>query len=257
MRNLFVICGGVRTFLDCIDNIYDNVISQLFDKNDEIYIYFYLKLTDPGPRYIVGFNYAYTDLEQDKVLNKINEFNKRDPKMTIYHKILKNSEINDEELMRQVKDRSRYVNYMLLDNILLRGLHFFYNFECCGKYILELEKEKGFMFDNIVYSRPDLYFTEKCKSINEYVSDRVVLGTGINSYSNDQIAIIPRKYLKHFFFDRMELFRTNTRFYCESNENVYWQTIPFVVEDIGKYQIKREKVFPYTTEDVGKPLATL
>jgi hypothetical protein len=41
--------------------------------------------------------------------------------------------------------------------------------------------------------------------------------------------------------------------YCESNESIYWHTIPYIVDDIGKYEIKREIIIPYSEENIGKP----
>ena len=48
---MIVIPGNCRTFLDCFDSCYRHIISKLFSEDEyNIYIYLYLKLTDPGPK---------------------------------------------------------------------------------------------------------------------------------------------------------------------------------------------------------------
>jgi hypothetical protein len=211
---LFVLAGNCRTFVDCIDSCYSHIISKLFMGVDvNIHIYLYLKLTDPGPKGTPGLNFTYQNINHDSVVNKINE----------------------------VKDRSKYFDNYARDATLLRGLHCHYNFERCGKYILEKEVSLGIKFDSIIYIRPDLYFTEDCKPINTYDMSKVTLATGCypGGYANDHIAIIPRDYCKAFFFDRMEVYRTNTTKMFDTPETVYWHTINYNVRDIGKYYTKR------------------
>ena len=62
MKNvIFVLSGNSRTFIDCIDSIYTHLILKLFPKDVNIYIYMYLKLTDPGPKGQDGWNFKYKD----------------------------------------------------------------------------------------------------------------------------------------------------------------------------------------------------
>jgi hypothetical protein len=97
---------------------------------------------------------------------------------------------------------------------MLRTLHCHYNFEICGKRILEIEKEKNVIFSNIVYVRPDLFFTSEAKSIEKYNSNLVTLGEGPNRCNIDHLARIPRKHFIDFFFNRMNVYRNNdTKFY--------------------------------------------
>ena len=72
-----------------------------------------------------------------------------------------------------------------------------------------------------------------------YTSDKVILGFGIHRNHNDHFAIMPRKYMTNFFFDRMKVYRENTATRFRMPEDVYCHTIPYVVEPIGKYVIKR------------------
>ena len=76
-------------------------------------------------------------------------------------------------------------------------MHCHYNFECCGKYILEKEKNNNMVFDYLI--RPDLYFIKDCDSIDKYDNSKITLGTGPNCYNNDHIAIIPRLHFNSFF----------------------------------------------------------
>jgi hypothetical protein len=93
--------------------------------------------------------------------------------------------------------------------------------------------------------RPDLFFHTPCHNISEYVTntdtDKIILGKGPNPYNNDHIAIIPHKYKDNFFFERMNLIRTNDKEKLQTSEEIYWNTIQgkYKVKPIGKYQIKR------------------
>jgi hypothetical protein len=235
---LFVLSGNCRTFIDCFESLYNNVISKLFTKDYNIYVYFYLKLTDPGPKGQDGWNFEYKDIEYDTILSKINQIIYTYSTLHIEYKLLTKNEISDDELMLQVKDRTLYrENYK--DNILLRGLHCHYNFEKCGMHILNLEEEHKYIFDYIIYIRPDLFFIDVCDNIEMYNNSIITLGIGPNNYNNDHIAIIPRQHLNSFFFDRMNVYRNNTIHYFISPEEIYWHTITYEVKKIGKYYIKR------------------
>jgi len=52
-------------------------------------------------------------------------------------------------------------NYLFsysLDSVLLHGIHCHYNFEKCGEYLINKEKNINKKFDYIIYVRPDLFF---------------------------------------------------------------------------------------------------
>ena len=236
---IFVFSGNCRTFIDCFDSSYSHVISQLFPKDIHIFIYFYLKLSDPGPKGQNGWNFEYKDLDMKIVLDKINEIKTNHPTINIEYKLLSGDEISNTDLLAQVKDRKLYTGLYEKDNILLRGLNCHYNLEKCGLYILEKELSNQFNFDYIVYVRPDLFFLNSCKNIETYSSSIITLGEGPYSYNNDHIAIVPRNHLNSFFFDRMNVYRNNTEKCFISPEEVYWHTIKYEVKSIGKYFIKR------------------
>jgi hypothetical protein len=236
---LFVLSGNSRTFIHCIDSIYTHIISKLFPQNINIFIYLYLKLSDPGPKGQDGWNFEYRDNDYNIILDKINRIKIDYPAINIDYKILPTDEISDNDLISQVKDRSLYTGYYIKDNVLLRGLHCHYNFEKCGNYILEKEEFIQSKFKYIIYVRPDLFFIEDCNNIETYNTSLITLGEGPYSYNNDHIAIIPRDHLNSFFFDRMNLYRNNTLTNFISPEEVYWHTIKYEVNRIGKYYIKR------------------
>ena len=240
MKNsLFVVCGNCRTFIDCIDSIYIHLISKLFPEDVNIYIYFYLKLTDPGPKGQDGWNFEYKDVDSNTILEKINTLKTMYPSLNIDYILIQGDEISDTELMAQVKERSVYYGVYSRNHILLRGLHCHYNLERCGNYILEKEKSITCTFDYIVYVRPDLYFVQSCDPIEMYNTSIITLGKGPNSYNNDHLAIIPRDHLNTFFFDRMNVYRNNTLIKFTTPEEVYWHTIIYEVKNIGEYYIKR------------------
>ena len=240
MKNaLFVLAGNCRTFIDCIDSISTNIFLKLFSEDVNIYIYLYLKLTDPGPKGQDGWNFEYKNNDYNTILDKISNIKSKYPKYNIDYKILTDENISDSELISQVQNRSLYNGYFSKDNILLRALHCHYNLEICGNYILEKEKTIQCNFDYIIYVRPDLFFIDSCNNITSYNTSIITLGEGPNSYNNDHIAIIPRQHLNDFFFDRMAVYRNNTDKYFISPEEVYWHTITYEVKSIGKYFIKR------------------
>jgi hypothetical protein len=240
---IVVICGNCRTFVDCIDSMYENIITKLFNSNSHnILLYLYLKLHKDVGRKELSSNHTYNAILEEEVLKKINEINQyKNFNVTVDYKLLFNNEIEDSDLLSQVKDRTKYIGqHYGNDHVFLRGLHCHYNFECCGKYILEKEEELNINFNHIVYIRTDLYFTEMCNPIDFYDNCKITLGTGFFNYSNDHIAIIPRDHFKSFFFDRMTLYRNNTNIYFDTPETVYWHTIQYNIGDIGSYFVKRK-----------------
>ena len=236
---MFVLSGNCRTFIDCFDSCYIHIISKLFLQDCNIFIYLYLKLTDPGPKGQYGWDFEYNNLDLDLVLDKINSIKNKYSCLNIEYKLLDDNEISDNELMSQVKERALYSGFYHDDNIFIRGLHCHYNFEKCGMYILEKEKSIQRNFDYIIYVRPDLFFTNSCHNIEFYNKNIITLGEGPNIFNNDHIAIIPRHYLNEFFFDRINVYRNNTVKNFSSPEEVYWHTIQYEVNRVGEYYIKR------------------
>ena len=253
MNTIFVFCGGTRTFLECFDACFENVISSLCPDLSKVTILFYMKLTDPGPKdhaahncflgKYVNQNFFYEEANQSDILAKIDEY--RAKGVEIHETLLFNPEISDTDLMLSVKYRALYDGFNTSDVHFIRALHQAYNFQQSGKRILEIEKKHGVTFNTAVYIRPDIFFTGKSKKLSEYVTDKVILCEGEDSYSNDHFAIIPRGQFNRFFFDRMELYRTNLVKHYTTPEEVFWETIDYRVERIAPYFIKRQ----YLVED--------
>jgi hypothetical protein len=240
MKNvIFVLSGNSRTFIDCIDSIYTHLILKLFPKDVNIYIYMYLKLTDPGPKGQDGWNFKYKDNDYNEILDKIHEIETNYPNFNIEYKILNGDEISNNKLMPQVKNRRLYINFYADNHKLFRGIHCHYNLEMCGNYILEKEKSIESKFDYIIYLRPDLFFVDDCNTIETYSTSIITLGEGPNAYNNDHMAIVPRDHFNAFFFDRMNIYRNNRDKFFSTAEEVYWHTITYEVKPMGKYFIKR------------------
>jgi hypothetical protein len=153
IKCLVVICGGARTFQDCIDSQYENVISKLAQ---DMSVLFYLKKTDPGPKGQEGWNFEYEDVENETINDKINKLKDQDIK--VLSKIINGDEIDDNELLKKVKDRSKYIDFLSNDDNLIRCLHQFYNFKKCGEII----KKQNIDYDYYIFLRPDLFFTKHC-----------------------------------------------------------------------------------------------
>jgi hypothetical protein len=238
---MFVLAGNCRTFLDCFDSIYNNVIIKLFPEEPSynIYLYLYLKLHDPGPKGQPGWDFEYKDIEYNILIEKINEIKDKYVNLNVDYKILSTDAISDQEIMLKVKERNLYINTFASDNFLARALNCHYNLEQCGLYILDKERIANIKFDYLMYIRPDLFFTEPCNTIDTYNQSVVTLGTGPNDYNNDHIALVPRQHLESFFFDRIKVYENNTTHEFDSPERVYWHTIVFEVKPIGNYYIKR------------------
>jgi len=237
---IFVLCGNCRTFINCFESCYNNIISKLcVNNNYKIYVYLYLKLTDPGPKGQENWNFTYENIIYEDLEKAINNIKNKYTEINIEYKIIETNEISDDELKSQVLSRNKCISYLANDTFLLRSLHCHYNFEKCGDYILKKEEELQNTFEYIIYIRPDLYFTEPCKNIDTYRNDIITLGSGSNPNNNDHLAIIPRRQFDSFFFDRMKLYRTNLEKDYPCPEAIYLSTIEYIEEPIGKYYIKR------------------
>lgn len=234
---MIVIPGNCRTFIDCFDSCYSHIISKLFLEDEyNIYIYLYLKLTDPGPKDQEGWNFTYKDTNKEILVNKIMDIQNNYKNINLEYTILLSDEISDKELLLQVKDRTKYIEFFNHDGHLIRALHQHYNFECCGKYITEKYLQNT--FDYYIYIRPDLYFTHDCEPITNY-SNELVTCDGQHC-GRDYIAIIPKQHFTKFFYDRMEKFRNNTEINFNISECIFFHTIPHIFKNIGNYYIKRE-----------------
>jgi hypothetical protein len=240
---IFVIPGGCRTFLDCIDSIYNHIITKLFSiKEYNIHIYMYLKLSDPGPKGDPGWDFTYKSVDYTRLVEKIELLKSKYP-FILEYKIINGDELSNDELLKQVKDRSKYCGrFFGNDSFLTRALQCHFNLEQCGAYILDKERKLNIVFDKIVYIRPDLFFSEDCKDIAKYSSTKVTTARGPIPYTceSDHCAIIPRLKLGNFFFDRINLYRNNITKLYEIVENVYYGTIDYEGQFVGKYYIKRE-----------------
>ena len=235
---LFVLSGNCRTFIDCIDSICRSIILKLFS-DVNVYLYLYLKLSDPGPKGQEGWNFEYNNNDYDTILNKIQNIQSIYTWFNIEYKLLDGDSISNHELLSQVKNRSMYIGFFSEDDKLIRGMQCHYNFEECGKYILEKEASIQSKFDYIVYTRPDLYFTNDCNDIDTYNKSIVTIARGPLGYNCDHFAIVPRDHMNSFFFDRMALYRNNTDKYFYFAEEVFWHTIQYEIIQIGDYFIKR------------------
>ena len=235
-KAIFILAGNCRTFKDCIESIYTHLISKLFSSQDvEIFIYLYLKLTDPGPKGQPGWDYEYTPCDYNVILTEIQKIKTKYRMVNIEYKLLFGDEISDNDLLAQVKDRSLYNGFYADDNKLLRALHCHYNFEKCGNYVLEKETSIQCKFDFIIYVRPDLYFLNSCNDITTFDASKIITGPV------DHFAIVPRNHFNAFFFDIMNIYRNNTDKYFTMAEDVWRHTIANIFQVIWgwKYYIKR------------------
>jgi hypothetical protein len=243
-NKIYFLCGGTRTFMDCFDSTYENIISKLFNNNNDVntHVLLYLKCDDPGPKGQHNWDFTYENVDMDVLKNKIETYKKKYNNITFHSKILLTNEITDCELFSQIKNRKKYINFLNDNSKLLRALHCHYNIEQCGKIIEEIQINNNITFNYFIYIRPDLFFTSPCQDIIFYNNDKVIVGEGPNSYNIDHIAIIPKKYKNNFFFKRMELIRNNKNIFIDSAETLYLHTINnnYEIKNIGNYFIKRK-----------------
>jgi len=236
-KTIFIFCGGARTFLECFDTAFERVVKKLCPDLSEATLLFYMKLTDPGPKQQVNWNYSYRDTNYRETIEKIESYKSICPQ--IYHKIMFHSEINDIDLMLQVKHRHLYNGFNEQDIHFIRALHQAYNFERAGQMLLEIQAEKGYEFDIIVYVRPDLFFTSDALPMTDFILDKVIFCTGTSFYSYDHFAIVPKSYMKEFLLDKMATYRTNSTKNFVTPEHLYIQ-VPHRIETIATYYLKRD-----------------
>jgi hypothetical protein len=233
MKCLVVICGGARTFYDCIDSQYENVISKLAQ---DVSVLFYLKKTDPGPKGQKGWDFEYEDVETETINDKINNILKKNKNIKIYSNILDGDVIDDNELLKTVKDRSKYIEFLKDDDKFIRCLHQFYNFKKCGEII----KKQNIKYDYYIFLRPDIFFTKKCLPIEKYSSKNVTLHSDINNpHYIDHLAIIPHNQFDNFFFGRIDFIKNNKSIFIEKSEDIFLHTIDYEEKKIGDFYVKR------------------
>lgn len=154
MNRLYIISGNLRTFFECFDSCYNKVINKLFKNNNKTntYILLYLKSIDPGPKEQQNWNFTYKTLEKNLINKKIKEMEKKYNKIKFIINIINNNEIDDYELLKKVKDRSKCVEFLSDDKKLIRGMHFLYNFKKCNSLIDKIEKNNNISFDLYIYT---------------------------------------------------------------------------------------------------------
>jgi hypothetical protein len=249
MNKIYFFCGNARTFSDCFDSAYENVIKQLFTNNDtkNTYVLFYLKCDDPGPKGQINWNFSYKILDKEYLICAIEKFKKKYTNITFVSKILDTNEISDEDLLNQIKQLNLYIDHLgggENGGKILRALHCHYNIERCGELIEEIEKNDNLVFDYYIYIRPDLFFVSPCKEISNYsngiVSCSYKNGNIFNSPNIDHYAIIPNVCKESFFFDRMKMIRNNETITHSTPESIYLSTIKYEKQVMGQYEIKRK-----------------
>ncbi len=241
-NRIFVFSGNARTFLQCFDSVWENLVDRLFsgDTDSCVHLLFYLKCDDPGPKGQKGWDFTYPKVDVARLECELKNYQIKF-NSPFHLRLLPTNEISDHELLGSVGNRARFVGFLGDDAKLLRALHCHWNIERCGQIIEEIERAEGVVFDWYVYVRPDLMFTAPGQDIGRVGSDKVTLGRGSSRYNNDHLAIVPKRFKREFFSARMELIREGGGGMFRTAEEIYWATIEgeFVVRDIGKYFIKR------------------
>ncbi len=248
-NNLFIISGNCRTFLTCIDSCVNNLINKLDSKsNNEIL--FYIKLKDErtkedklGGEHDIyntdNIEYAiYPNTTHEEVINKIKEINNSN-KYKIYYKILHNDELTNEDLYKKIKDK-KTVNTMTDGNsserYINRALQQSYNYYACGKIIEDIQQKNKYNFNNIIYLRPDMYFTSETKPLHTFMKDSIIL-------IKDHIAIVPSKYIDEYFFGPMNIIENNTIHEYKTIEEIFFKSIhnKFEEYEFIDYYLKRKE----------------
>ena len=250
---IYFLPGNARTFLNCFDSLYENIIDKLFENNNikNTHVLFYLKCDNSGENKhtlkMVKKNakkkFKYEAIEEDILKNGIEDLKIKYKNITFHTKILLTNEISDNDLLSQVKSRDMYDGIFSEDNILLRALHCHYNIEQCGKIIDKLQIDNKILFDYFIYVRPDLFFTEPCNNIKYFNQNKIINAKKRNKAIDDYMAIIPKKFKSNFFEDRMKLVRNNIKYKFTMPEEIYWFTIKDNCEKhpVGKYGVMRSK----------------
>lgn len=247
MKIIIVLTGCFRTFEYCQHSLYENFIYP-FCGDCKPDILFYLKSFDPGAKGQKNRNYDYKQYTKDEINVIVNkkEYNK--------FILIDKEDYTEEEMYQQLKNRNMYKGFLdtHIDNEdlkypskkhIIRGMYQHYNMEKCGNYIQKIEKEKNYKYDLIVYMRPDIFFIKKCPHYSSFNLNLINVPLyRKNTACIDYFSFMPRKYLKEFFFDRMNFWRTNNDIIVNTCEEIYLHTIKnfFIKYDLCIYSILRE-----------------
>lgn len=222
---LFAVSGNARSFLNCFNSYIHNFVTPLLNNtNRSAHFYFYLKLRDPGPKGQHGFDYTYKDVDADAIVAQLRDL-ARQPHTLVSYRLMQEDDPTDDAIMAQVKNRSKYTQFLASDRMLVRSVQFFYNLEQVGKFLAERLWMQKWRYKDVVWTRPDLYFATKAKSLNDFRADGVVRGI-LNKQkrymSKDFIALVRGPFIEQFFTKGMHILRTNNHDLYSSSEALYY-----------------------------------
>jgi hypothetical protein len=239
MKTLFAFAGNARTFLDCMDSIHDNVITKMVSNNNDVYLYFYMKLSSPPKG-----NHQYPPVCANAVLQKLSELEAKG--FRVSSTLLHGDELSNEVLLSQVARREMYIDELVGDG-LARAMQCHYNLERVGEWISTFQQTTQIQFDRVIYIRPDLYFHQPCLPLHMYSNTKVTLALNNDSdvYPSDLLAIIPRSRVWDFFHTPMHVYRTNVCAPFFSPQHVLWASAtPYEARRVGYSDIRRTAHIP-------------
>lgn len=216
MKTLFTVVGNARTFLECVDSIYENVFTKMVSPGDETYLYFYMKLTSPPKR-----DHVYSPVNRDDVVRKLTELESLGFKVS--STLLDGDEIPNDVLLSCVARQCMYFDELSGDG-LARAMQCHFNLQRVGEWISKFQQINQITFDRVVYLRPDLYFTGPCLPLHMCSSTNVTLALNTDSdvYPSDIMAVIPRSRVWDFFHTPMHIYQTNVCQSFPAPQHILW-----------------------------------
>ena len=78
-KRIYFLCGNARTFFDCFDSTYENIIDKLFCDNTKknTHVLFYLKCDDPGPKGQRRWDFTYQLIDETILKKYISKLTKK------------------------------------------------------------------------------------------------------------------------------------------------------------------------------------
>ena len=117
-----------------------------------------------------------------------------------------------------------------------------YNLHVCGENIARIEQECGYIFDFVVYLRPDLIFFDDVILRDSYTKIEAAIWNK-RPKCIDHFSVVPRKFVKHFFLDRFLAYTSDTGKTFSCAEDIFTSTIRshLKLDKKIKYNIVRQE----------------
>lgn len=229
-RHIVIVSGQVRTFLHCIDSMFNHLIFKYKEDVDEIDVLFRLKLNNSKNHWL---GMKYSDASRKSVADAIEKYRSTVSQIKVV--ILDDDEISDEQLIARMKAPHTFTGST---NHLSQMLHNHYNMERCWKLIDNPEQ-----YASCVYIRADSYFFRNVCPWSRFNKNLITC-------FHNHMMIVPKVHMESFF--------TNIWHFHENNDSIEWicaeHALKHSIDSISVFVKKRDihKYLYVLRETLGK-----